>query len=178
MKWQSGWAVLFALALACAPAAHADVFNWSYADYYHSGSGTLTTSGTTITGLAGTFDGGSVTLQAPGTCCSYPGNDNQLYASSANLLSTNGFTFQNINSNYQITNYQVFYDNNGQTAYAVENGNSEVITFGTFTATAQPTSLPPPAVPEPASMGTLAAGLACLAYFFNCKRLVTRGPEN
>ena len=53
----------------CAPAAHADVYNWSYADYYHSGSGTLTISGTTITGLNGTFDGDSVTLQPPGSCC-------------------------------------------------------------------------------------------------------------
>jgi hypothetical protein len=167
--------MLFVLALACAPKAHADVYNWSYADYYHSGSGTLTTSGTTITGLTGTFDGGSVTLQAPGTCCNYPGNDNQLYASSSNLLSTNGFTFQNINSDYQITNYQVFYDNNGQTAYAVENGNSEVITFGTFTAAAQPTSLPPPAVPEPASIGMFAAGLAGLAFLFACRDLAARG---
>jgi hypothetical protein len=166
-------AALFAVALACVSQAHAAVYDWSYSDYYHSGSGTLTTSGTgnpsLITALTGTFDGNSITFLAPGTCCNYPGNDNQLYADPGALLSGSGIAFQPVTE----AQFQISYFDNGQTKYIAEDWNS-VITYGTFTATAQITSLPgPTAVPEPASLSTFAAGLAALVYLFTRRRLAT-----
>ena len=66
--------------------AHADtIFNWSWADGTNSGSGTLTTGpnpnnagGFDITSMMGTWDGLTITLDAPNTFLLNP-NDNLLY---------------------------------------------------------------------------------------------------
>jgi hypothetical protein len=149
-------AVLSALVFVCATSAKADTYNWSWTDYYyHSGSGTLTTSGSTVTSLTGTFDNTAVYLLPSGVCCSYPYNDNQLLAAPT-LLTSSGLGIENANGMYQIS-----YFDNGATKFTVEDEDS-TITYGVFTATEQATSLPPAPVPEPSSLVSLGVLLLCL----------------
>jgi hypothetical protein len=56
-------------------------------------------------------------------------------------------------------------------SYASKDGNSLITSGGTFTATEQPGAL----VPEPASLGIVAAGSVCVAAFINRRRHRTSG---
>ena len=58
--------IVFGMTLGFNDSAEAMVYNWSYMDLGASGSGTLTTGGSSdggsiITGITGTFDGGAIT---------------------------------------------------------------------------------------------------------------------
>jgi hypothetical protein len=167
MRVRLAVAAVFAASLTCATQARATLYNWTYGgDGHHSGSGTLTTTGATspftINDITGTFDGSNI--GGLSNCCGAQSPDNLLYAPPSTLLDGNGMSFW---TDAATVGFDIFFN---QGAYSVEDVN-EVITFGgTFTAT-QVVGLPGPSpVPEPASLGIVAAGFLCMAAFISHRR--------
>lgn len=130
-------------------------WNWSWSDYSsNTGSGTFTTNALSsgsylITGISGTWDGNTITgLLAPGSCCSYPPNDNLLLAGSPQL-DDGGLGF--VSNGIDINLYQyggIYYYYTGDSSY------------GTFSAVLSSTSV---SAPEPGSLALFGAALGLLA---------------
>src|SRR5689334_21851778 len=131
MKVRLAVAAIFAAFLTSGTPARATLYNWTYGgDGHHSGSGTLTTTGATspftITAFTGTFDGvNSLQLLDPGDCCGIPDNDNLLYSPPSTLLDGSGLAFENFAPGF----FQIFFNDNGGSAYSVLDDNG-VLTFG------------------------------------------------
>ncbi len=169
MRARFAMAAIFAAFLICATQARATLYDWTYGgDGHHSGSGTLTTSGGTspftITAITGTFDNSKV-VWLTDECCGAPGSDNLLYSPPSTLLDGNGMAFVT-GANPGI--YDILFLDG---AYSVAEDGGTLTFGGTFTATQAIGSQPgPSAIPEPASLGIVAAGLTGLAAFFSRRR--------
>ncbi len=174
-------AAIFAVSLSWVTQAGAATYNWSYSDSTYSGSGTLTTTGTsspfTITSISGSFAGSNfLQLLDPGSCCGLQedSNDNLLYtptSTTPTLLDGNGLAFENFGPGF----FQIFWFE-GVGSYASKDGNSLITSGGTFTATEQLGVPGPSPVPEPASLGIVAVGFVCMAALISRRRHRTSGP--
>jgi hypothetical protein len=158
MKYLAGIAAAAVLAIGTwASQAHAGLFDWTYSDQNgNSGSGTLTTNGSSAPGtytmlaITGTYDGSAITgIAPPGTCCSSPPNDNNIFIPAPYLdLGGIGF-FDGADGAVNI------YLAAGPSDYAVltQSGNDEGAN-GNFTLSA----------PEPVSLSLFGFGLVGLAF--------------
>jgi len=119
------------------------------------------------------FDGsGFLELVDPGTRFGTSKNDNLLYSPpSPTLLDGSGLAF----TSFKPGLFQIFFNESGEgfcgRGYSVFDGfTASVSCGGSFTATAVPSPAP---IPEPASLGIVAVGFACLAAFFSRRWMFT-----
>jgi hypothetical protein len=161
---------LLPFAAAEAP-AHAGTFDWSITGpspslggLFITGSGTLTTSnvatpggvndaqtGFLVTGITGTLDGSAVTaLLAAG---SLDGNDNLVFPTSSSVIDGSGLAFENA-AGTAIDIFGFFAPGSTDVTPGNNFGEFSPAGFGVGTFT-----LTEVAVPEPASMALLGAGL-------------------
>lgn len=151
-----------AMAIACsATSANAAVFLFTIGTSYGSGSGTITTATNNpgfnlITGLTGTFDGGAITLLAPGTYPSSAPNDNLF--SSTNPY----FTFGGLSFSANALNYNLY--NSGSLRICGETSGCQNGTVTSFTVTAAN------AVPEPATWAMMIGGLGVVGLAMRRRR--------
>ena len=149
-----------ATALAIAPMARADTFDFTFNGGGYSASGefttTLTGSPYTVTGVTGTADGYSITGLS-----SYASADQLLYfpATDGYYADFGGISFANANGvDYNITNYP-----SGSSNFI----NVSTLDLGGYGASAIPVEMSVTATPEPSSllfMGTGLLGLAVVLY--------------
>jgi hypothetical protein len=156
-----GLGILIAV-LCLAAGSYADTFNWNYTATDGSGvtaGGTLTASPIgsgedLISAITGTYRGSTITsLLAPGTCCSSPANDNDLFYPGAPHLDLGGFGFG-------VGTLQVDIYDGGGTYFDCTSLNRctgpDYTAAGTFTVSRVSQ------VPEPATLGMLFVGLLTL----------------
>lgn len=157
--------LLVATCLLGSKAGQASAYTWSYSDFAHSGSGTLTVTGGIVTAISGTWDGSPIIqLITDGSCCGAPGADN-VFNTTPPYLSGNGMAFQ-VSLPSQTGFFDIAWFSPANT-YSVLDGNGN-FTSGAFSASLAPGTFEPPpiTIPAPPALGVLALGLAALAGVF------------
>jgi len=177
VKWN-----LVVLALAAGLAigtslAHADSFDWTITgpSASQSGSGTFTTddlSGGTyvITGITGTYDGSSVSLNpAEPATSAFDGNDNLIYASLL-LPDAYGISFTAGSDDINIADVTQALANNfpGAPVVGDQMGTQDIaqmnaqVASGVLSGNYTPVTLSIVAAPEPSSVALTLLGIWCL----------------